>query len=956
MKTSLTFSEEELLVIQSVWERVSEDFRPFNINVTTQDPGVEALQKTAGADVAWGQRVVIGGSENDWYDPETPIDSGGVSYGSFAWGSDTPNFAFAGDYGAAPEDIAEVVSHEVGHSLGLAHDGQFRFYMNIEDPEAPELVKLYDEYYGGHGNGSTSWAPIMGVGYGRYLTQWSKAEYFNATQNSAGTGTLQDDLAIITNPDPDGNGVSYRDDDHSNSRFSASVLGQTGGPNADVSSFEDEGIIEQNTDLDYFSFVVEGLGEALSLDINPFHNGPNLDVLAKIFRFNTQTGQEVLVATSNPIDAVAAGSQTYGSGSDGGWLQTNGEYTDLLFLTPGTYYVTVEGAGRPLTYIDPAYHPGPIEGTGDPPDPPLPPDESDWGYSNYGSLGYYSIVGSRSKGLVVGVDFDGDGGNPPENWNLYAGGAPTNLTDLISETGAHVPYTLTISSTAETIESAGSDAPIDPVYLPGHVPELDGLDGYLTAEEETLTFVWGNLAPNTVYQIYVFGHADFDAENVVTVTGGFWNGQQQTYNFTQNIAADTLVVNDQAPGSEALSTYSLFVIANEAGEITINVTSTGEEGAAAAVAGLAISTTKVGSISGTKFNDANGNRVQDTGEEGLEGWVIYLDANNDGELNSTLGQTVEVVSPDSPQPLQDNSTIKSELTVEAIGHVVDIDVLIDIDHTYDSDLLIYLVSPNGTRVKLVEDTGAAQQNFTQTIFDDDAIFAIDGPNSTAPYTGRFRPMEPLSTFIGESTEGVWQLEIGDDAPGDTGTLNSWSITIKLAGAFLEPFAITDVNGNYSFTNLPPGQYVVREDFSEDQLLEGWQQTFAPAPITVRSGANVTGFDFGNWIPVDQHGSIQGQKWNDTDGDGVRDASESGIEGWIIYLDANGNGVRDIASTPTVFTSTDVPQAIEDFSSTSSQITVEGLGSVFDVNVTLNVTHSFIGDLDAFLISPSGRDR
>ena len=54
------FSDDELTTIQSIWERVSEDFRPFDVDVTTQDPGVEALKNTGGADNQWGQRIVIG--------------------------------------------------------------------------------------------------------------------------------------------------------------------------------------------------------------------------------------------------------------------------------------------------------------------------------------------------------------------------------------------------------------------------------------------------------------------------------------------------------------------------------------------------------------------------------------------------------------------------------------------------------------------------------------------------------------------------------------------------------------------------------------------------------------------------------------------------------------------------------------------------------------------------------
>ena len=46
-KTSISrFSDAELDVVQRVWQRVAEDFSMFNIDVTTEDPGVEALRKT----------------------------------------------------------------------------------------------------------------------------------------------------------------------------------------------------------------------------------------------------------------------------------------------------------------------------------------------------------------------------------------------------------------------------------------------------------------------------------------------------------------------------------------------------------------------------------------------------------------------------------------------------------------------------------------------------------------------------------------------------------------------------------------------------------------------------------------------------------------------------------------------------------------------------------------------
>ena len=422
----------------------------------------------------------------------------------------------------------------------------------------------------------------------------------------------------------------------------------------------------------------------------------------------------------------------------------------------------------------------------------------------------------------------------------------------------------------------------------------------------------------------------------------------RAFNFTQDISADGLDINGTPSADQDLTTYSLLVISNAAGEIAIQVTN--EEGFEAAIAGLAIAPTKVGTIDGEKWNDENGNQIKDPSEPGLEGWVVYLDLNNDGILNSTNDQNINVVAPDLPQPLQDLTAVKSELFFSQVGQIVDIDVTVGMTHTYDADMKVTLISPSGTRILLFQDVGGSGDNFTFTTLDDEA--STDIGNGSAPFTNSFRPQELLSALDGEDAHGIWQLELYDDAPNDTGVLTYWQIIVKLAGVFLEPFQVTDVDGKYQFTDLPAGQYNVREHFSEDQELEGWQQTWAPAPVTVRSGADIHDIDFGNWIATTQHGSIRGQKFEDLDGDGVKDPLEPGLDGWIVYVDSNENGVRDAATTPTTFAGGGA--AIDDFATTTSQVTVNSLGTVFSVQVTLDVTHSFVGDLDAFLVSPSGR--
>ncbi len=1050
--------------IQNVWEQVSELFRPFDVDVTTEDPTVAnpgALFDSGGADNTWGIRVLIGGNNTDWYVPNGGAASDvNVAQNTFhSLNNEVPAFVFADQLLGDPRALSLAAANAVGTTLGLQQVGQYRYYQNITN-NPPTSVTIHDTHYAGHGlsddtsdfdpignqyySPTTSWNSIMGeinpeVG----LTQWSRGEYFNAD-------TSQDELAVITSPQ---NGFGYRADDHANTfntTTAADALAVS--PDEDFPLQQDElsgkGIIEQNTDKDFFSFTVGDIGQIVDLNIDPFYNGANLDILATIY-----SSSGTAIATSNPLSDIRAGSDTFTdtfanenpditpgwkvqlqsdpSGNPVSYTDDNGDvyglvslnptvhgtstYISKLMLQPGTYYLSVEGTGKPVTYLDgtdeawltaqmdptlanplpdSSVHPGPVvravnngkTGYFTPnPDPtkppiftavPLSPDNSDYGYSNYGSLGYYQITGTISKNLVVGVDFDVPGGNAPPNWNSFTGTAGPEFTikNLISEAGVSVPYQLSISTTGTSIDTFASPDPIDNADLPDHAVPLDELGGYIAGQNETTTFTWSNLQPWSYHKVYVFGHAGVDAINDVTITGGVLNGNPQTFSFTQDISADGLIVNNGPPSNADLETFAYTVLSDGSGQITISVTN--EPGSEFAVAGLAIAPTMPigpalnGSISGQKWNDDGGgdptkadNHIKDPGESGLQGFIVYLDLNNNGELDKITtpdspDQTLTQASTDIPQAIPDEDIVgvKSALDFTGVGTIEDVNVTLDITHTYDADLHATLISPTGTRVNLFANVGSSGDNFHNTTFDDSALIPITA--DTAPFTGTYQPQQPLSTFNNESAFGTWKLELIDDAIGDTGVLNSWSITVKLKGQqgttqYLEPEVATDASGDYSFTNLPPGPYNVREYIQPDQVLAGWQQTWAPPPVTVTSGEDVTDVDFGNWIPTARAGSIQGQVFNDANRDGVKDPGDAGLPGTIVYIDSNNNGVRDIANTPTVIASTDVPKPILDFKTIQSQVTVGSLGSIFNVEVTLDVTHSFVADLDAYLVSPSG---
>jgi subtilisin-like proprotein convertase family protein len=108
-------------------------------------------------------------------------------------------------------------------------------------------------------------------------------------------------------------------------------------------------------------------------------------------------------------------------------------------------------------------------------------------------------------------------------------------------------------------------------------------------------------------------------------------------------------------------------------------------------------------------------------------------------------------------------------------------VTIDISHTWDGDLSINLVSPTGTTLNLSQFNGGSLDNYTNTVFVDGAPSITTG---SAPFTGQFSPEGGTfaSTFDGETVAGNWLLAVCDDAGGDLGTVNSWSITfLELVG-------------------------------------------------------------------------------------------------------------------------------------------------------------------------------
>jgi subtilisin-like proprotein convertase family protein len=106
---------------------------------------------------------------------------------------------------------------------------------------------------------------------------------------------------------------------------------------------------------------------------------------------------------------------------------------------------------------------------------------------------------------------------------------------------------------------------------------------------------------------------------------------------------------------------------------------------------------------------------------------------------------------------------------------------VGIDHSYVGDLTITLTSPAGTTVTLVDRSGGAGNNLCQTTFSDAALRPISSISpAEAPFTGTFRPVQPLAAFAGEDPTGTWTLRAVDGAPSDTGSIRSFSLGLQVA--------------------------------------------------------------------------------------------------------------------------------------------------------------------------------
>ncbi|MFD1062820.1 thrombospondin type 3 repeat-containing protein [Winogradskyella litorisediminis] len=256
-----------------------------------------------------------------------------------------------------------------------------------------------------------------------------------------------------------------------------------------------------------------------------------------------------------------------------------------------------------------------------------------------------------------------------------------------------------------------------------------------------------------------------------------------------------------------------------------------------------------------------------------------------------------------------NSTIS---VTDAIA-VSDVNVTVNITHSWVSDLTLILTSPSGTEVELANAVGGSDDNFTGTIFDSDATTPI--ASGTAPFTGEFIPSGDLSVLNGEVSGGIWTLTVLDGFGGDIGTIVNWEI--EICGVPL-PDADGDGIGD-PVDNCPDTPNTDQADLDNDNIGDVCDD-------------DVDGDGVLN--SVDNCEFTANPDQGDLDNNGVGEACDL-----ICSLGVAMDLPIEILETQTE------PQVY------ISEIEVTDNFNISDIDVTVDIAHTWTGDLRLILVHP-----
>ncbi|HEX3356170.1 MAG TPA: SdrD B-like domain-containing protein [Tepidisphaeraceae bacterium] len=261
-----------------------------------------------------------------------------------------------------------------------------------------------------------------------------------------------------------------------------------------------------------------------------------------------------------------------------------------------------------------------------------------------------------------------------------------------------------------------------------------------------------------------------------------------------------------------------------------------------------------GSISGTIYNDANGNGSLNSGEGGRGGIVVYNDANNDTKLDNGERSTTTLAT---------GAYVLPGLTA-ATYHIRE-------------------VLPSGWK----QTTPASNAAITIALSSAQVVSGENFGEQLISASGS------ISGTVFNDANGNGSLNTGEGGRSGIVVYNDANNDSKLDNN--ESSTTTPASGAYVLPGLTAGTYRIRE-----VIASGWKQTTpasnAAITISLASAQVVTGKNIGEQqIPT--AGTISGNVFNDANGNQKKDSTEVGLSGWTVYIDVNNDSKLDDGEKP-----------------------------------------------------------
>jgi Zn-dependent metalloprotease/subtilisin-like proprotein convertase family protein len=156
-----------------------------------------------------------------------------------------------------------------------------------------------------------------------------------------------------------------------------------------------------------------------------------------------------------------------------------------------------------------------------------------------------------------------------------------------------------------------------------------------------------------------------------------------------------------------------------------------------------------------------------------------------GQGGNVKSNTTPLALPDFPAAgVSSSVTISGSSNANAVIAIT----LDSLTHTYDGDLKIELIAPNGSVITLANSVGGSGRNFIRTRFVPTGTAIASG---AAPFTGSFTPSQAFSSLTG-SANGTWSVRVTDQGSVDVGTL--WKWTLELPGNSITSYSWTPSTG------------------------------------------------------------------------------------------------------------------------------------------------------------------